>query len=128
MFHLSPRLAAALIGVSLAASSYAAQAAPVVIDSEQKALSATAVAMRSQDFVHADFLGLTMQGRSIAEVALAAVNAVTTPAALIAAGDAGVSIPCPTSGNQVARMTRKPRVLKFQWNACKYFDIDGYAS
>jgi hypothetical protein len=129
MLHFSPRLGAAALGALFVFTSYGASGGPVVIDSEQKALAATAVATRAQSATQGDFLNITMTARSYAESALRALNAVTTPAALVAAGDAGVSIPCATSGNQVASMARKlPRVLKFKWNACKYVDIDGYAS
>ena len=104
----------------------AASAAPVVIDSEQKANAAGAAALRALDQPFFD-QGLVMfYASGIAENALMQLAAVTTPIGLINARN-GITLACATSGSLTARMARTfPRVLKLQWQACKYDDIGNY--
>ena len=103
-----------------------ASAAPVVIDSEQKANAAGAAAQRAMAQPTHDQGLVTFYARGIAENALMQLAAATTPSALVNARN-GIALPCATSGSLTARMARTfPRVLKLQWQACKYNDIDDY--
>ena len=56
--------------------------------------------------------------RRLAESALKSLAAVTTPAALMAS-PRGISIPCPSGGNLLAKLPRTgPRVLDLTWTGC----------
>ena len=105
----------------------AANAAPVVIDSEQKVNAALATGFRVlQEPAHT--LWFTVDAaRRIAEDGLAQVAAATTPASLVKK-DQGITLPCSVSGSVNAQMARSfPRVLKLRWNACAFTDLSGYA-
>src|SRR5690349_15633245 len=73
-------------------------AAPVVIDSEQKAKVAVLAMNRAFFQPVADHMNLSSYARSIAENALAQLNAASTPAAVASARN-GVAIACATSGS-----------------------------
>jgi len=104
----------------------AVNAAPVVIDSEQKANAAGAAAQRALSQPLYDQGLVTFYARGIAEHALMQLAATTTPIRLINSRN-GITLACATSGNLTARMARAfPRVLKLQWQACKYNDLDDY--
>lgn len=101
-------------------------AAPVAIDSEQKAQFAVLSMNRALFQPWSDHLNLSTYVRSIAENALAQLKSATTPAAVRSARN-GVVIACETSGSMSARLSRGfPRVLKVQWQACRFNDISGY--
>lgn len=114
-----------LVSAVLMAASHGAFAAPVVIDSEQKALAAIATANSVQNAPrHQLWIG-TDFARGKIENALQLLNATTSPAALMRNPN-GIQLPCALSGNLVARMPRSfPRTLKLQWTACRFLDADG---
>jgi len=124
MISKHSKLAALAVAAMLTCA--AANAAPVVIDSEQKANAAGAAAQRALGQPFFDQGLVTFYARGIAENALMQLAAASTPIALINSRN-GITLACATSGNLTARMARTfPRVLKLQWQACKYNDIDDY--
>jgi hypothetical protein len=117
-------------GTALAAAAFftcaSAAAAPVVIDSEQKANAAVLSAQKALTGPKQEIEAIAGYARSLAESALEPLAAATTPMALIKSRN-GVVIACSTSGTLTARMARTfPRVLKLQWQACKFSDLSGY--
>ncbi len=117
---------ALVIGTGCLAAA-AANAAPVVIDSEQKVNAALATGFRVLQ-EPAQTLWFTVDSaRRIAEDGLAQVAAAATPASLMKK-DQGITLPCSVSGSVNAQLARSfPRVLKLRWSACAYIDIDGNA-
>jgi hypothetical protein len=120
MFHSASRTVARLSVLAIAGATAAAVAAPVTIDTEQKA----AAALMTAPFV-ANNLGIynsQLLERTVfyTKLALQTASLVTTPAALMA-NPAGVEVPCQTSGSMTARMARSfPRVFKFEWRSCVF--------
>ena len=103
-----------------------AMAAPVIIDSEQKANAAAVSAQRALNQPMLDLLSMSGYARSVTESAFRLLTATTTPIALANSRN-GVTLACSTSGNLAARMARGfPRVLKLQWQACAFIDLDGF--
>lgn len=116
----------ALLAGTALLTAFTATAAPVVIDTEQKANAAVVTTLNALARPSSDFNFVTFQARGIAESALLQLAAATTPAALMGS-PGGLSLACGTSGNLTARMARSyPRVLRLQWQACKFQDIDSY--
>jgi hypothetical protein len=113
-------LAAAAIGTCVTAI-----AAPVAIDSEQKANAAVLSAQKALTVPKQDLERFAGYARSIAENALEQLAAATTPVALVNSRS-GIVLACATSGDLTARMARTfPRVLKLSWQACAFNDLDG---
>jgi hypothetical protein len=116
-------------GVALVAAAFitcAAAAAPVVIDTEQKANAAVLSAQKALTVPKQELEGMAGYARSLAESALEPLAAATTPMAVINSRN-GVVVACSTSGTLTARMARTfPRVLKLRWQACKFNDLNGY--
>lgn len=121
MTRLDMRAVAGAAGLACGAL---AHAAPVAIDSEQKAQAALVTAMAiPQTAQEARFAA--DYARSRLEDGLRQLAAATTPAALIRSRE-GIHLPCGISGELVASMSRGfPRTLKLQWNSCHYSDSDG---
>jgi hypothetical protein len=125
MTYQSSKAAALVAGALLTCAT--ASAAPVAIDSEQKANAAVLSAQKALNSPKQEFDNMSGYARSIAESALLQLAAATTPIALINSRN-GIAVACATSGNLSARMARTfPRVLKLQWQACTFDDIDGNA-
>lgn len=104
-----------------------AAAAPVTIDSEQKANAAVLAAFRIKATPLGHMHFVTNYARGQLEDALQKVGAATTPAGLMSMRN-GLTLPCAGSGTLTAKMARAfPRVVKFSWSACKFTDADGFA-
>jgi hypothetical protein len=101
----------------------AAHAAPVTIDSEQRA--AGAVLSAHHFFIDRNelantrqlLINLTHPSREIVNLGLSMLAGATTPAALTRAG--GISVPCPQGGNVTAQLPRGLiRKLSMSFNGC----------
>lgn len=115
----------ALSGMALAFAALGSNAAPIVLDTEQKAAAGVSTAFFTSHeaplYVHINIEAV----RRHADRALDAVAAVTTPEGLMATRG-GIDIPCSIAGGLTARMPNAlPRVLKVQWNGC-VMNVDGY--
>jgi hypothetical protein len=121
------RVAARLPLVALGGLATVASAAPVALDTEQKAAAAAITASTVAHNTPIYHWQLIERAVFYTNRALQAASSVTTPAALMAA-PAGIAVPCPVSGNMTARMApRLPRVFKFEWHDCA-FVLDGTAA
>ncbi len=107
-----------------------ANAAPVVIDSEQKAAAAlyTAEHLAIDHFsvtaARTGTASLSFRPRDVAVRAFSILEAATTLPELLAMRG-GNTFACPLGGSLHARLTRgNPRVLKLQWNDCLLPDFD----
>src|SRR5690348_13435738 len=85
-------------------SGISAAAAPVVIDSEQKAQFAVLSMNRALFQPWSDHLNVSTYARSIAENALAQLKSASSPAAVASARN-GVVVACETSGSMTARLS-----------------------
>ena len=114
-----------LSGLAFTLATATASAAPVVLDSEQKAAAGVAAAFFTSHEVPL-MTGISVETvRRQVELALDALQAATTPELLIATrGD--ITIPCAAAGTLKARMSKAlPRVLRLQWDGC-VMDVLGY--
>jgi hypothetical protein len=103
----------------------AASAAPVSIDSEQKAAASLITAFNVQNNTPIYQNAVLERAVFYTGRALSAAASVTTPGALMA-NPAGVEVPCEVSGTMTAKMSpRFPRVVKFEWHDC-HLDIYGW--
>lgn len=102
-----------------------ALAAPVALDSEQKANMASSTILRVDMDARNHFGYLVDSARELVHESLALVASHTTPAALSNAPD-GLSLACGTSGSLHVRMARTfPRTVRFTWQSCKFTDSGG---
>jgi hypothetical protein len=114
-----------IIGAIGAACAALGHAAPVIIDSEQKAQAALVTTMGVPQQTTQELRGATDFARGKVEDALKQLAAATTPATLARSRD-GIRLPCGVSGELAASLTRGyPRTLILRWSACRYVDIDG---
>src|ERR1044072_4638882 len=103
MTHLFSKGTALVAAAFLTCAS--AAAAPVVIDSEQKANAAVLSAQKALTVPKQEIEAVAGYARSLAESALEPLAAATTPMALINSRN-GVVVACSTSGTLTARMAR----------------------
>jgi hypothetical protein len=123
MFRTSRSGFAGLAALALGFTT-AVVAAPVAIDSEQKANAAVVTALYVKQYPLNHLRNTSDVARRYAEEALQQLAATTTPAALINSRN-GLVLPCANGGNLTARLARTfPRVLRLNWSTCKYDDVD----
>jgi hypothetical protein len=105
-------------GLMIALATSVASAAPVTLDSEQKAADGVnaAFTLRALVPLYSDIVVYSVTDQ--ADRGLKMVAAATSFEALLAT-KRGISINCPNSGSLSAKMADSlPRVLKLQWNDC----------
>lgn len=115
----------ALSGMALALFTVTVSAAPIALDTEQKAAAGVSAAFFTSHEVPL-YVHVTIEAvRRHTDRALESVAAITTPEALMATRGS-ITIPCAMAGTLTARMANAlPRVLKLEWNGC-VMDVDGW--
>lgn len=107
----------AFSGAGLLLSTAIATAAPIVLDTEQKAASAVETALFKSEIVR-PVNSIIDNQLLLTDFMLRTVNAATTPAALLST-PGGITIPCSISGSFKARMPdAQPRVLRLRFTDC----------
>ena len=96
-----------------------------VIDDEQTAAAAVLTAFHVVDRLSWEMVVLVKLGQLKADRVLQELNAITTPAALMADPD-GIDVACATSGQYHAQLTSSfPHRLSIEWQDC-VFPSDGF--
>lgn len=97
-----------------------------VINDEQSAAAGVLTAFHVVDRLSWEMVVLVKLGQLKADRVLQELNAITTPAALMADPD-GIDVACATSGRYHVRLTSSlPHRLNIEWQAC-VFPSDGFA-
>jgi hypothetical protein len=111
-------------GFVLALSTASATAAPVVLDTEQRAVAGVSAAFFVSSDVPHHIAFATDDLMRKTDRAFATVRSVTTFDALVQTRG-GVTIPCDVAGTMSARISNAlPRVLRLQWAGC-VLNVDG---